>query len=221
MAADNPITRKCPRCSAAFLSARKKSGYCPPCTIEYRKEWYLRNKEKVISLSKQWRAKNRERYLENNKKYYHANKAAISEKQREYQKKNMDRHLKRSAIWREKNIDKARDNEARYRARNRAICNSRIREWKSKNREKTTLYTTARGRRVRQATPKWADFKRIREIYAFAASMRKATGVNYQVDHVVPLISPIVCGLHCEANLRIVTQEENLRKLNRTWPDMP
>jgi len=221
MAADNPITRICPRCFAAFLSAKKKAGYCPPCDKQYKHEWYLRNQERLKAQAIAWRAANRERYLANNKRYYETNKPEIAKKQREYQIKNMDRHLQRSAEWRKKNLDKARDNEARYRERNRDVCNSRIREWKKSNVSKVTLYSTARRKRNRDAIPKWADMQKIRQLYRLAEHMRRASGINYQVDHIVPLISPIVCGLHCEANLRIVTQEENLKKSNTQWPDMP
>lgn len=46
------------------------------------------------------------------------------------------------------------------------------------------------------------------------------------VDHIVPLIGKIngkivVCGLHCEANLQIMSIEDNKRKGHTLWPDMP
>jgi hypothetical protein len=41
------------------------------------------------------------------------------------------------------------------------------------------------------------------------------------VDHIIPLKSDFVCGLHCHTNLRVITAEENKAKNNRYWPDMP
>jgi hypothetical protein len=49
----------------------------------------------------------------------------------------------------------------------------------------------------------------------------KAAEMGLTVDHVVPLKSPLVCGLHCEANLELIPANDNFRKGNRHWPDMP
>lgn len=79
----------------------------------------------------------------------------------------------------------------------------------------------ARRASLGRATPLWANHEAIAATYAAAAEMSKATGVEFHVDHVVPLKSSIVCGLHCEANLNILPKALNLSKSNRYWPDMP
>lgn len=58
-------------------------------------------------------------------------------------------------------------------------------------------------------------------MYLEAKRIGQETGVKHHVDHIVPIKSPIVCGLHCEANLQILPEAENIRKGNRHWPDMP
>lgn len=72
-----------------------------------------------------------------------------------------------------------------------------------------------------QAVPKWADEAKTLAIYSRAAKKTKDTGVPHQVDHIIPLQSPLVCGLHYHKNLRVVTAEKNMLKGNRTWPGMP
>lgn len=65
------------------------------------------------------------------------------------------------------------------------------------------------------ATPSWADLTAIKAIYEEASRLSDETGVKMHVDHIVPLAGETVCGLHCEANLRIVPADENLSKSNR------
>ncbi len=67
----------------------------------------------------------------------------------------------------------------------------------------------------RNATPSWVDMERVREFYERAAFLTQATGVRHEVDHIYPLQGELVCGLHCEANLQILTKSENIRKSNR------
>lgn len=69
------------------------------------------------------------------------------------------------------------------------------------------------------ATPKWADFKKIRIIYQNAACKSEMTGVYHVVDHIIPLQHPLVCGLHNEFNLQVVTEKENAAKSNKFFID--
>lgn len=69
------------------------------------------------------------------------------------------------------------------------------------------------------ATPKWVDVDSPIHVYREAQELR-GYGLKVEVDHVVPLRHPEVCGLHCPDNLRIVHAEFNRRKSNYTWPGM-
>lgn len=81
--------------------------------------------------------------------------------------------------------------------------------------------TNARRRRVADSMPAWADKDAILEIYKRSQEISKSTGVLHHVDHLVPLASEIVCGLHVHWNLEIIPRRENQSKSNRYWPDMP
>lgn len=71
-----------------------------------------------------------------------------------------------------------------------------------------------------RATPQWANRRIMRQIYR-ECDRRRRQGQNVVVGHVVPIKSKIVCGLHNEFNLSIITELQNMKDLNHTWPDMP
>ena len=74
---------------------------------------------------------------------------------------------------------------------------------------------------TRRATPPWADMQAIKAYYDEAKLLTKMTGELHVVDHIVPKISPFVCGLHVPWNLRVIHWLENNNKANSWWPDMP
>lgn len=97
---------------------------------------------------------------------------------------------------------------------------------KAKNRRKhkqanPDLYralTSMYRRRHREATPKWVtaeEKKAMRQMYVKARALTKETGQKFVVDHHYPLLGREVCGLHVLSNLKIMTQEENLKKSNK------
>ena len=69
-----------------------------------------------------------------------------------------------------------------------------------------------------QATPGWANQGYIEDVYRKAAIFTKRDGKPWHVDHIVPLQSKLVCGLHCEDNLQAIRGPENVAKGNRYWP---
>jgi 5-methylcytosine-specific restriction endonuclease McrA len=91
-------------------------------------------------------------------------------------------------------------------------------KYKIANPELYKALTSVRKRRHRNATPPWVTKEQklqIRQLYLEAQRLTKLTGERYVVDHIVPLLNDSVCGLHVPWNLRVMTQEENLRKSNK------
>ncbi len=88
----------------------------------------------------------------------------------------------------------------------RALVKTAI--WKKQNPKKNSAFTKARKRRVKQATPPWADLKAIYEFYLNCPE-------GYHVDHIIPLKGRIISGLHTMTNLQYLPAQENLRKSNK------
>jgi len=91
-------------------------------------------------------------------------------------------------------------------------------QWKRTHKVEVLAGNKARRRKHRQATPTWltrTQKTEIRQLYQIAITTTKLTGVQYVVDHIVPLRSDVVCGLHVPWNLQILTQDENLAKSNK------
>jgi hypothetical protein len=116
----------------------------------------------------------------------------------------------RLAAWRKKYYDAHRaarvENANRWQRENPGLANAKVRL-----RQVNKL----------RATPSWADLEFIELLYVETSdlSRREVRGV-FHIDHVVPLKSNRVCGLHTEENLRAIPAKANMSKSNRFWPDM-
>ena len=107
---------------------------------------------------------------------------------------------------------------ARAQARPTAEKQAYKSKYKQSNPDLYKTLTRFHRRRFRDATPPWITRKQkleIRQLYQVAITMTQTTGEQYVVDHIIPLRSDAVCGLHVPWNLRVITQEENLKKSNK------
>lgn len=69
--------------------------------------------------------------------------------------------------------------------------------------------------RTKKSCPKWLTRDQIAEIYAFYVLARELQWLSEEklhVDHIVPLNSKDVCGLHVPWNLQILPASENYKK---------
>lgn len=78
-----------------------------------------------------------------------------------------------------------------------------------------------RKRALARACVAWSDADEMLRTYIACAVMTELTGVQFSVDHTVPLSNPLVCGLHSHTNLRVISKKENAAKSNWIWPQMP
>lgn len=124
------------------------------------------------------------------------------------------------AAWQRKNRKKiSAQVAARYRA-DGAAQRAASKNYAKRNPEVAASYAAAYRARKRKATPAWADRSAILAMFQHAKNLKQLTGESWHVDHIVPMVSDVVCGLHCEANLQTLRASENISKGNRRWPDM-
>lgn len=172
----------------------------------WSRESYLRNRERVLQRSRDRYAADPEAKRAKGREWYEANREAQNAKNlANYYAKPEERRVSRKA-WLDANRDEVRRKAREYAKAHPDVLNRN---------------TRLRVARKLQATPAWANEFFIQEAYALAKLRERVCGGKWHVDHIVPLRSKLVCGLHTESNLCVIPAMENWRKNNKTWPDMP
>lgn len=126
-----------------------------------------------------------------------AQQVRLNQKQREWKKQNPDIAREINRRWREANPEKAKQLQQ---------------QWCENNRPLVRAYCSTRRKKVQQATPPWANIKKITEIYLNCPK-------GYHVDHIIPLRGKTVCGLHVETNLQYLPATDNMKKGNKFESD--
>ena len=198
-------------CNHNHLSVRfVSSGGCVDCS----KMRASKRREHIAEYQKQYREQTTEKRLKYHKQHYQDNKEKRKQQSAEYRQNNVE-------YYSEYNKQYFIDNSEKL------ICRSR--EWYQENRkqileDKKIYYDEhhqefiARNAKRRcqklNATPQWYEHEKVTDLYAKSVRLTEKLGIQHHVDHIVPLQSDVVCGLHCLANLQILSALENLRKGN-------
>ena len=237
-AESTPVSKHCKRCdttrpaSEFYKDKNTKDGLycnCKACHREITDAWKASHKDAVNEIARRYRARNPDLV-----------KVSQSRSHKKAYAANPEKHKARSRKNYAENKEAASEYHAKYRADNADKKREYARKYYAANAEKLKLKSSVRGqlvkvasrsinaeramRRVaskRKASPAWANLEAIRAIYAKADEATETTGIKHNVDHIVPLQSRFVCGLHVEGNLQVMTRAENQSKGNRFWPDCP
>ena len=231
--------KTCPCCKLTlaqdsfYKDKKTKDGLysrCKLCHLSATSKYAKANKEKSAERAKNWRASNPEKAREisvrSQKKAYAADPEKFRQKAREARAKNPEADRVRSAARRQ-TCDKKELQAyagAYYKANSEKIKRRSAERCQRLKIELRPINAERAMRRVankKMATPPWADVDAIRAVYGLAAEATCKTGKQHHVDHIVPLQSRLVCGLHVPANLQVIPREKNQAKGNRWWPDMP
>lgn len=193
---------------------------CRPCANRRNAEYKKRHAATVKAKAAKYREKNRDELRRKHAEYRAANPGMDAA----YYEANKERIKANVAAYQEANaaaISERRSERWRTDANFRTAGNRRLRNWKKRNPHKVNAENAKRSAHLKQAKLTWANKFFIEEAYDLARRRTESFGFPWEVDHIVPLNSDLVCGLHCEANLQVIPAEHNLAKGNRHWPDMP
>lgn len=93
--------------------------------------------------------------------------------------------------------------------------NAYMKKYRENNKDKRNAGYAKRRATKMNASVCWGNKFYINEAYHLAMIRTELTGIEWHVDHVIPLIHDKVCGLHCEDNLQVIPALQNLSKGNR------
>lgn len=164
-------------------------------------------------------------------KEYRAYKSEVAKK---HYSKNKEHRKSVIKQWASENINKVREYKAKWSANNteyynkyytenKADINTKNKEYKKQNKDIVCASNSFRRASKRNATPAWLSKDQLEEIlkfYTLSSHLSKTNGLRYNVDHIIPLVSDSVCGLHVPWNLQVITEYENLSKGNRYNQDI-
>ncbi len=193
--------------SAFHKQASSADGYrarCKECRKEESRIYARENSAKAVARAKKWAADNPERYRESVNKSQRAwrenNRDLARELWRASYAKNREKRVLEARTYRDANRDKVRESVRVYQKNNRHVANA----------------IGAKRRAIKKmACVSWADHEQIKNEYALAKWCSEVMGIPYHVDHIIPLVSNVVCGLHVHTNLRVIPAKDNQKKHNK------
>lgn len=212
---------RCRDCASAKRRERYHAN--PEAARERQRRYWLDNPEIAKAIHARTRAKNADKIKARKKLAYERDKVTpeFARKRKAYAERVKDKKREYDRCYRSQNAQKLADLKMIWRAANTDLVKSIKSSWKRRNPHKVTADTRKRQATQLRATPPWADHRAIDQYYLIAGFLSAELGVDFHVDHIVPLRSGIVQGFHSQNNLNISIGAWNSVKGNRWWPDMP
>jgi hypothetical protein len=192
-----------------------KENTCKECDNIRKRFWELIHPEKVAEARKRFKHSEKGKLAAKKWESSKKGKALRLKMLKKYWASEKGKAVGRRSCKKYKHTEAGRKTQQKYwgSIKGKAV----LKRYATSAKGKINSYVVMNKRRAvkKKAAPKWADKNIIKELYT------RAKLLGLEVDHIVPLNSPIVCGLHTPDNLELVSRIENRKKGNRVWPDMP
>jgi hypothetical protein len=125
----------------------------------YKREYYLKNKERHAAIMKQ-------RYLKN--------KESHAASMKRWKLENKERNAANKKLWRLKNKERDTANINKWKLQNKGLCAASLARYRA-TKFRATVYMSPEMKR------------KVAEVYQIAQEASVTTGYNWDVDHIVPL----------------------------------
>ncbi len=135
------------------------------------------------------------------KQYHKDNKNSHNTQCKKRYQIHKERHLYVSKVWYETHKEQHKEYVKQY-----------GKLWRKNNPDKTSLSDTRRCKAIKQSAPLWYENDLVKQFYLKRDELNKKWGTNFQVDHIIPIVSDTVCGLHCWDNLQLLDKSLNSSK---------
>tara|TARA_R110000744_G_scaffold21626_14_gene55856 strand:- start:53 stop:694 length:642 start_codon:yes stop_codon:yes gene_type:complete len=200
------MSKHCKKCdttkelSSFSRDKRRKDGlqpYCKDCckaSTKLRRDTNTEYRERVYAQAKVWAKENAEKVAARKKELYQENLEQNQAKAKEYYKANREYILE-------------------YKS-----------EWAKENRDKRNAIESRRYAAKMKRTPTWLSEQQqqdIQAMYTLAKKLENLCGIQYDVDHIVPMQGKNVSGLHVPWNLQILPRVLNQKKGNSFADETP
>jgi hypothetical protein len=130
---------------------------------------------------------------------------------------NREQRLVKAKEWRDANKAKQDAAIKDWRERNVERIAETYRDWSNRNKDKVNAKWMKREASKKHRTPSWLtedELWMIEQVYDIAAKRTSMLGMDFHVDHIVPLQGKTVSGLHVPWNLQVLPAKLNRQKSN-------
>lgn len=141
------------------------------------------------------------------------NSSSSSKKyQKEYRKENRSKHVEYSREYYRENKESLLQQQKEYYSKNKDAYYARAAERRALKVSRSYNCFSEEVLRI------YKECRQINSKLSMCVSSDITTDMQYHVDHIIPLKSDFICGLHIPTNLDIIEGRENVSKQNKFTP---